>query len=79
MSIVSQLSILGRTLGAVVAIAALFTTPVHAENWSPYPVQVWDPPFNMASPRSEIQYEALDKAEKPWEICVSFPHMKDAY
>jgi protein TorT len=21
----------------------------------------------------------LDKASKPWELCVSFPHMKDAY
>ena len=24
-------------------------------------------------------YEPLEKAEKKWNICVSFPHMKDAY
>lgn len=76
MNIVSQ-SI--RAFGASVAVAALLTSPAHAENWSPYPVEVWNPPFDMASPRKEVQYKALDKAAKSWEICVSFPHMKDAY
>ena len=33
----------------------------------------------MASPRTTVDYVPLDKASKPWEICVSFPHMKDAY
>ena len=50
-----------------------------AENWYPFKVEVWDPPFNMASPRKQVDYVPLDKASKPWEICVSFPHMKDAY
>ena len=26
-----------------------------------------------------MDYVPLEKASKPWEICVSFPHMKDAY
>ncbi len=26
-----------------------------------------------------MSYSPLEKAEKPWNICVSFPHMKDAY
>ena len=68
-----------RGIAAVVFVALLCAAPVHAENWSPYPVEVWNPPFDMESPREKIQYEALDSAEKPWEICVSFPHMKDAY
>jgi len=50
-----------------------------AENWYPYPVEVWDPPFDMASPRTTVDYQPLEKAEKAWDICVSFPHMKDAY
>jgi protein TorT len=33
----------------------------------------------MASPRKDIEYTPLEKASKPWQICVSFPHMKDAY
>ena len=47
--------------------------------WFPYPVEMWDPPFDMESPRTEMQYEPLAAAEKPWQLCVSFPHMKDAY
>jgi protein TorT len=50
-----------------------------AADWFPYPVEVWDPPFDMASPRKTVDYTPLEKASKPWEICVSFPHMKDAY
>ena len=50
-----------------------------AADWFPYSVEVWDPPFKMDSPRKTVEYKPLDKASKPWEICVSFPHMKDAY
>ncbi len=50
-----------------------------ADNWYPYPVEVWEPPFDMASPRTTVDYVPLEKAEKAWDICVSFPHMKDAY
>ena len=50
-----------------------------ADNWYPYPVEVWDPPFDMGSPRTTVDYVPLEKAEKAWDICVSFPHMKDAY
>ena len=48
-------------------------------DWFPYPVEVWDPPFNMDSPRTTVDYVPLEAASKAWEICVSFPHMKDAY
>jgi len=44
-----------------------------------FKVEVWDPPFNMASPRTSQDYQTLDKASKKFNICVSFPHMKDAY
>ena len=33
----------------------------------------------MSSPRKKVEYVPLAKASKPWSICVSFPHMKDAY
>lgn len=68
-----------RIFGASILITVLCAAPARAENWSPYPVEVWNPPFDMESPRAQIAYEALERAEKPWEICVSFPHMKDAY
>ncbi len=63
----------------IFALSVGVSTAVQAEEWYPYPVEVWDPPFDMASPRSKVDYKPLDKAEKAWDICVSFPHMKDAY
>ena len=33
----------------------------------------------MASPRTTVDYEPLDQAAQKWDLCVSFPHMKDAY
>ena len=65
-------------LGAA-ALTTCLTTAAFANDWYPYPVEVWDPPFNMESARSTVDYKPLDAATKPWEICVSFPHMKDAY
>ncbi len=64
---------------AVGVTATLGIGNVVAEDWYPYPVEVWNPPFDMASPRTTVNYTPLEKAEKPWDICVSFPHMKDAY
>jgi len=58
---------------------ALAMAAAHAADWYPFKVEVWDPPFNMASPRKVVDYVPLDKASKKWDICVSFPHMKDAY
>ncbi|MFK8076446.1 MAG: TMAO reductase system periplasmic protein TorT [Granulosicoccus sp.] len=56
-----------------------YTTTAHAEDWYPYPVQVWEPAFNMDSPRTDKKYSPLKNASKGWELCVSFPHMKDSY
>ena len=69
-TVVSMFS--GLALGLTAGVAS-------AEDWYPYSVEVWDPPFDMSSPRSAVDYVPLEKAEKAWDICVSFPHMKDAY
>jgi periplasmic protein TorT len=61
------------------AMSALLATPLAAEEWFPYSVEVWDPPFDMSSPRTSVDYVPLEKASQAWDICVSFPHMKDAY
>lgn len=66
-------SILMLTLGIFLCGAAA------SAQWYPYPVEVWNPPFDMSSPRTELKYVPLEKAAKRWDICVSFPHMKDAY
>src|SRR3954451_7658390 len=48
------------------------------EAWAPLTVDVWDD-LAMDSARSTAEYTPLEKAEKPWNLCVSFPHLKDAY
>jgi periplasmic protein TorT len=70
---------LSRCSVAVAAGLLLASAVVDAKDWFPYPVEVWDPPFDMKSPRKKVQYVPLPKAAKKWQICVSFPHMKDAY
>ncbi len=66
-------------LSASAAMALALSGSAMAAEWYPYPVEVWDPPFNMDSPRSAVDYQPLEKAAQKWDICVSFPHMKDAY
>lgn len=66
-------------LSASAAVALAMSGSATAKEWYPYPVEVWDPPFDMASPRTSTDYTPLEKAEKKWDLCVSFPHMKDAY
>ena len=54
--------------------------PVCAQDtWYPYKVEVWQRAFDMDSPRQETDYVPLERAENRWNICVCFPHMKDAY
>ena len=35
---------------------ALAVAAAHAADWYPFKVEVWDPPFNMASPRKVVDY-----------------------
>ncbi|MCP4492089.1 MAG: TMAO reductase system periplasmic protein TorT [Gammaproteobacteria bacterium] len=67
------------SINAGLLVLAFGSPVVSAGNWYPFEVQEWNPPFNMESPRTSHNYEPLKKASKKWDICVSFPHMKDAY
>jgi periplasmic protein TorT len=49
------------------------------KKWYPFMIEEHDPPFNMEGPKVAKEYTPLAKADKKWNICVSFPHMKDAY
>ena len=51
----------------------------HAASWYPYKAEVTTPPFAADGKVSMVDYVPLTKASKKWKICVSFPHMKDAY
>lgn len=70
-----RLSVL--TLAAAVSIATL--PPAFAKDWFPYDAAKIEPPFAADGKSVDVSYVPLDKASKPWKICVSFPHMKDSY
>src|SRR6266568_7923721 len=76
---------LATTLGFVagtVAMSVNATAPAQTQakkTWYPFTVEQHDPPFNMEGPVKQVEYTPLKKADKKWSICVSFPHMKDAY
>lgn len=59
--------------------ALAFAPQAALAQWFPYPAEVTNPPFAADGQRSPMEYRPLDKASKKWDICVSFPHMKDAY
>lgn len=74
---------LATIVGVLVGAAALsISAGAHAQAkkaWYPFTVEQHDPPFDMEGPVKQVQYEPLAKADKKFNICVSFPHMKDAY
>jgi protein TorT len=77
------MKIVGMSLrsAAIIALVGMPAMGALAQEkpWYPFPVEVWDPPFNMDSPRKKVDYTPLEKASQKWNVCVSFPHMKDAY
>ena len=63
-----------------IALAASLAVPAHAEeNWFPYEAEEVTPAFAADGTVSSVTYEPLEAASQAWNICVSFPHMKDAY
>src|ERR1700738_4846954 len=70
---------LGLAAGAIAISLGAGAQAQAKKNWYPFTVEQHDPPFNMEGPVKQVEYSPLKKAEKKWNICVSFPHMKDAY
>jgi len=67
-----KLALLGAT--ALVPFAASAD-----EAWYPFPAQAIEPAFAADGQPVAVDYVPLEAASQPWNICVSFPHMKDAY
>lgn len=62
-------------LGMAGSVACLCHAAV-AETWQ---VQVPSVPFDDASPTQSQTYQPLERAAQNWQICVIYPHLKDAY
>ncbi len=67
------------TLLAVLALSLTAGAAVAGKIWYPVEVDVWEPPFNASRQRTQRQYTPLHNAKRRWNLCVSIPHLKDAY
>lgn len=47
--------------------------------WYPYKMEATQAAFDANPTTQDVDYVPLAKADKKWKICVSLPHMKDAY
>ena len=50
---------LGLLLAGALALGAGHAAQAQNKPWYPFKVQVWDPPFDMASPRKDVDYMPL--------------------
>lgn len=64
---------------AAFAVTVLWHGGASAADWFPYKAEATEPAFSAEGTRKPIDYVPLPKASKKWDLCVSFPHMKDAY
>jgi ABC-type sugar transport system, periplasmic component len=61
------------------AILALMPGASLAVDTYPIAIDIWEPPFNTQRERISGEYKPFPAATKEWKICVSIPHLKDAY
>jgi protein TorT len=47
-----------------------------AETWR---LETWSTPFDYTSDSRIIDYQPTTKASREWHLCISYPHLKDAY
>lgn len=68
-----------KTATALALATAIPASAIAEGSWYPYEAEEVTPAFAADGAVNPVTYTPLDKAEKAWNICVSFPHMKDAY
>ena len=52
------------------------TFDVRADVWQ---LETWSVPFDYSSNSRKIDYQPTAPASRLWHMCISYPHMKDAY
>jgi hypothetical protein len=61
---------------AIAIVAGMLLVPAHgpaAGEAEPFPVDVWEPPFNQQRQHVRKQYVPLAHASKQWQLCASIP------
>jgi protein TorT len=67
------------TAGALSAVTVpISNSPRRA--WYPSPVEVLVESARPGAPQKRtVDYEPLQRADRTWSLCISFPHLKDSY
>ncbi|MFB2551856.1 TMAO reductase system periplasmic protein TorT [Ensifer soli] len=66
-----------RILACALAATALSAGTAGAADWWPFKIAAAkDGDLNKVE---QIEYTPLEKAEKPWNLCVLYPHLQDSY
>lgn len=68
---------LKTTLGLALAATVLSAGMAQAADW--WPFKITSAQGGDVNNVKEIEYTPLEKAEKPWNLCVLFPHLQDSY
>src|SRR5262245_59629861 len=70
-----------KSLAVAVIAGSIFVVPAAraADELKPFPVDVWEPPFNLERKHVRKDFMPLRHAAKPWSVCASIPHLKDDY
>ncbi|PSJ62647.1 TMAO reductase system periplasmic protein TorT [Kumtagia ephedrae] len=67
----------GRTLAFALSATMVSVAAAEAADWWPFKIaSAKDGDLNTIQ---QIEYAPLEKAEKPWNLCVLFPHLQDSY
>jgi len=72
----------GRGLVVSLCVALLWAFqmgPSLSSERTEWPLTIWEPHFDYNGKMSRISYVPAQPASRVWRLCVSYPHMKDAY
>lgn len=70
------MSLLHRICIAALVVTMSFGPPAAAETWQ---LEARAVPFDDSSAAMPVDYAPLDRATRPWRLCILYPHLKDAY
>jgi protein TorT len=65
-----------RVAGILLLSLALGLGAARAETWR---LETWSTPFDYSSDSRIFDYRPTTKASRAWRLCISYPHLKDAY
>ncbi len=78
---ISSIRVTYYLIYVVIVYISMVANVIHAQNndSSFWPVQTWEIPFDYNSPTHEINYSRAELPKKRWNLCIAYPHLKDAY